>query len=67
MTEHCPVYDEKLYNCKRKFDEEKNKPIKHSRWTRRSNVPRYSKPQEKWIADNMRESQDWNKGARVYA
>jgi hypothetical protein len=67
MTEPCPAYDEKLYKCKRKFDEEKNRPIKHSRWNRHSNVPRYSKPQEKWFGNNMKEQEGWHKGARVYA
>lgn len=66
--EPCPEYDEKLYRqTSRKFDKETGKPIRHSRWVKRSGVPRHSKPQEKWFASNICEPQGWHRGARVYA
>ncbi len=65
MIEPIPAYDESLYRkTKRKFDKESGKPIKHSRWNKKSGVPRYSKPQEKAIGS--RREQGWHRGARVY-
>lgn len=65
--EEVPVYDEKLYRTtKRKFDKETGKPIRHSRWVKRSGVPRYSKQQEKAIGERFVEPKGWHRGARVY-
>lgn len=64
--EPIPPYDEKLYRqTSRKFDKESGKPIKHSRWNRKSGVPRYSKAQEKAFGQR-KEDQGWHRGARVY-
>ena len=60
------TYDEKLYRqTSRKFDKETGKPIRHSRWVKKSGLPRYSKAQEKQIGEQFVEPQGWHRGARV--
>jgi hypothetical protein len=70
--EGIPAYDESLYRkTKRKRYKEADgkragQPVKHSRWVKKSGVPRYSKPQEKAIASRFSEQDGWHRGARVY-
>lgn len=43
---------------------EEKKPIKQSRWVKKSNVERYSKEQQKDL-DSYTEQPGWHKGAKV--